>query len=1023
MSSAIYNGNCAMFFKNFFKPKWQHSNAQVRKQALLALDATTPEAVVIFSQLAKHDTDPVLRQLAVRKLTDVDVVRDIVATDKDATVREFALQRYRRLLAGLDPGYAAELCVKKLPELTDKDIEFIVRQSADSGLRAAAMAYVKREALFGDMAIVDPDLDLRLAALSKVTQKSTLERVLKSMRTRDKRVSAEAEQRLAALNAPTQEPLRWAEKISQLCAELESLHATTEKRGDWQDASTRFERIQHDLHVLQAERLAGGFTVATDDIEQRIARTTKAFTQALEDWHKQTLAEAEISPLRDQKFALLAALSALQIEGVDVQEASTVAATLTRLKTDWANSAKLSDEDESLLQERFTKQCSQIELWLSEQQCYAQWCAATDSVLQQLSDTTKNMFSERELNEFARRWQSLAADTPRMDPQREQQFVTALAMRREQEQQRDVGRQTLLEQFKVLVADVESALADGRVKDAAALARRTQQWLTSSAEVDRQYLHKHAISRRWRKAFAQVKELLDWRGWANTPVKEQLCQEMEALSAELVSREQDASVDAQSMINQVKALQARWVKLGASEPEAEGPLRERFQAAGDTAYEICRKHFAKLAQQRNVNFAAKQMLCQRLEEYLVTALIGTEPPTIDERAATQVVDAAQREWRDIGVIDRDQHAAVSERFKQAAAAIKTSIQQQRVRKRDQKQDLVARAEQLAAAASVAEIDAITLRALTDQAKSLQLEWKSVGSAAQEKELWQRFRGASDKVFQQRKQHQDDAKRERDANLSAKIALCEQVEQLAQLRGDVLRQARAQMETVKTQWETIGPIPKQDINIVLQRFRQALTMFEDQDRARIGALEYAKEAAITLKVQLCMEMEALADEVISKGIDREHATAKLSVAQTAWERIQSLDAHAEDAMRERFQNATDLILAADAWGDAVLDRFNNDKTTNLQKREELCLQLEILAEVESPEHAKQARMQYQVAQLARKMSQGGVYDNDWDAKLENARNIERQWYFTGPIPTDQASSLELRFSQAWVALKGKGEGQV
>lgn len=1007
-----------MFFKNFFKPKWQHTNPQVRKQALQALDPSQPESAAIFSQIATQDPDPVLRQLAVRKVTDVEVVRNIVTTDKDATVREFAVQRYRRLLAGLDPGYAAESCMQKLQDLSDKDIEFIVRQSPNTTLRAAAMTYVKRESLFGDIAILDPDLELRLAAVAKVNQKSTLERILKSIRTRDKRVSAEAEQRIAALDAPTQEPLRWAEKVSQLGAELESLLATTQKRGDWQDATTRFERIQKDLQILQTERQLGGFSAATADIEQRIANTAKDFTQGLEEWREQTRLEAELSPLRDRKFAMLEMLSALQLEAADPNNANTVAATLEQLKVDWAALAKLPDEDETILHERFIKQSRQIEAGFSEQQRYAVWCAAADSLLQQFSDSSKETYSVRQLDELAQRWQSLASEATRIDPQRAQRFEEALAMRRDQAKRADAQRQAVVDQFKALVTEVEAALTDGRIKDAAELARQVQQLLSRSAAPERLHLQKHAISRRWRKAFAQIKELLDWRGWANTPVKEQLCQEMETLSAELVSRQNDADLNAQIMLNQVKALQARWAKLGASDPETEGILRGRFQLASDTAYEICRKQFAKLAQQRQENFAAKQLLCQRLENYLGPETSDTEAAVIDEQAAQQVMDVSQREWREIGPLDREHHANINQRFKQALSAIKARVQQQRLLKRGLKENLVARAEQLAAAANAAEVNSINLRELTEQAKVLQGEWKSIGSVGQEKELWQRFRAASDIVFEQRKAHQETGKREREANLNAKIALCEQVEKLAQLQGDALRQARAQMEQAKGNWNAIGTIPKQDANALSRRFSDALTMFEEQDRARIAELEHAKEAAINLKAQLCMEMEALADEVISKRTEREHAIAKLSVAQAAWERIRPLDLHAEEAMRERFQNATDLILAADAWGDAVLDRFNNDKAANLQKREELCLQLELLAEVESPDYAKQARMEYQVAQLARKLSQGVMFENDWDAKLENARNIERQWYFIGPIPIEQAPLLEQRFSHAWAALTRK-----
>lgn len=1009
-----------MFFKNLFKPKWQHQNPQVRKQALLALDVSHPESAAIFAQIAKIDLDPVIRQLAARKVADMELLRDLIATDKDATVREFAIARYRRLLAGLDPGCSTQQSIQMLPELGDKDIEFLARQAVDPSLRAAAINHVKREATFADIAMLDPDLELRFAALTHVTQKSTLERILKNTRTRDKRISGEAERRIALLTAQAEQPARWAGRVSQLCAELESLYATTEKRGDWEDAATRFARIQQDWQVLQAERCESGLTIAIDDVERRIARAEKSFAQALEAWQKQLALEAEFSPLLKQKFALLDALSAIQINDVHTTDSDNVAANLEQITTQWANCSKLGDEDEITLQARFSKQCAQIEARLSEQQRHAAGRVAADELLRQLLDNANMALSERELSDYARRWQSLTADTTPKDPQREQQFQIALSAQRERAQQYKAQRQALLEQFKDAVIEVETALSDGRVKDAAALAQRVQQLLSSSALPDRQYLHKQTLHQRWRVAFAQVKELLDWRGWANTPLKEQLCQEMETLAAEIQAREQGHDLNAQSMLNQLKALQARWVKLGASEPEAEGLLRERFQNAADKAYEICRQEFAKFSAQRQVSLLAKQQICQRLEGYLTAAAIGSGSSIIDEPAALRFLDAAQEEWRSLGAVDRDQHISISERYKTAVAAIKTAISQQRLQKREQKEALIMRAEKIAQAANAEDASVTLLHDLTEQAKALQVEWKQVGYAAQEKELWQRFRVENDKVFTARKQIQDSAKQERDTHLATKIALCEQIEQLAQLQGDDLRQARVQIEQAKVQWEAIGQVPKQAANALLQRFRDALSQFESQDRARIAAFEQAKEAAIGLKAQLCMEMEVLADEVIAKRINREHATAKLSTAQGAWERIQPLDAHAENAMCERFQNATDVILAADAWGDAVLERLNSDKTANLQKREELCLQLEVLAQVESPPYAKQARMEFQVAQLAHKMTHGKVED-DMGAKFDLALHIERQWYFIGPAPKEQTPLLEQRFNYAWsVITTGQNE---
>ena len=93
------------------------------------------------------------------------------------------------------------------------------------------MQRVEREALLGDIALNDKDAGLRVAAIERITQKSTLERVAKNARTKDKRVSGVAREKLEKLAAEADRPARLQQRARNVCITLAAL-AQSKDLGD-----------------------------------------------------------------------------------------------------------------------------------------------------------------------------------------------------------------------------------------------------------------------------------------------------------------------------------------------------------------------------------------------------------------------------------------------------------------------------------------------------------------------------------------------------------------------------------------------------------------------------------------------------------------------------------------------------------------------------------------------------------------------------------------------------------------------
>ena len=75
-----------MGLKDLFKPRWQHSESHVRKEAVEGLTDQR-----ILAQMARTDDDEEVRRAAVYKLTDQNVIGDIARNDINSDVRAAAV--------------------------------------------------------------------------------------------------------------------------------------------------------------------------------------------------------------------------------------------------------------------------------------------------------------------------------------------------------------------------------------------------------------------------------------------------------------------------------------------------------------------------------------------------------------------------------------------------------------------------------------------------------------------------------------------------------------------------------------------------------------------------------------------------------------------------------------------------------------------------------------------------------------------------------------------------------------------
>ena len=182
------------------------------------------------------------------------------------------------------------------------------------------------------------------------------------------------------------------------------------------------------------------------------------------------------------------------------------------------------------------------------------------------------------------------------------------------------------------------------------------------------------------------------------------------------------------------------------------------------------------------------------------------------------------------------------------------------------------------------------------------EWKTVATVPREKseELWQRFRGAREKVRERVKVFLQEQDKQRKENLVKKTALCEQAEALAE--STEWRDTANKLKALQAEWKAIGPVPRKVSDQIWKRFRAACDQFFNRRKEHFSFLDKEREENLSRKTALCEEAEALAEST-----DWETTTNKLKRLQARWKEVGPVPRKVSDEVWRRFRAACDKFF--------------------------------------------------------------------------------------------------------------------
>ena len=256
------------------------------------------------------------------------------------------------------------------------------------------------------------------------------------------------------------------------------------------------------------------------------------------------------------------------------------------------------------------------------------------------------------------------------------------------------------------------------------------------------------------------------------------------------------------------------------------------------------------------------------------------------------------------------------------------------------------------------------------------QWREIGPVPIESknEIWERFREATSQINKRHYEYFENQKDVQRRNLEAKIALCEEVEEINLLEITNFKEFDEKAEKImalQKMWRTIGFAPKKQNNKVYQRFRDACDSFFDKKRNFYADNKEVQQTNLQLKIDLCLQAEALQDST-----DWKATTDALIKLQKNWKDVGPVPRKQSEKLWKRFRKACDHFFDKKA-------EFFNDLDTSYE--DNLKAKLALIQEIE-------------------KFDAGA----DIEEAFERLKDIQRRWAEIGFVPFNRKDEITNKY---------------
>jgi len=377
-----------------------------------------------------------------------------------------------------------------------------------------------------------------------------------------------------------------------------------------------------------------------------------------------------------------------------------------------------------------------------------------------------------------------------------------------------------------------------------------------------------------------------------------------------------------------------------------------------------------LEQQKQANLKLKYELLEELKELISSE--ETLKKTYDE------FKKLQDRWKEIGQIPATELRNLWQSYH---FLVEKFFDKVRINRELRDLDLKKNLEAKVALCEKAE-ELIIEKSIIKSFKLLQFyhdKWREIGPVPMDvkEDIWDRFKGITDKINLRRKEHYKELQEEQEANYETKKVLCEKVSEVVDESVDTLKGWQSSTDKVNELlklWKTIGRAPKAKNDEIWATFKGSLDKFFNAKREYLGELKEQQVNNYNLKLDLCAKAESIID-----SSDWGDTTRDLIGFQKEWKKIGPVPRKYSDKVWKRFRSACDSFFNRKS------EHFKNIhgvEDENLKNKNELIAKI----------------LDYKIT-------------DDKNSNLTALKDFQKQWIDIGFVPFKEKDKVQTQYRDA------------
>ena len=476
----------------------------------------------------------------------------------------------------------------------------------------------------------------------------------------------------------------------------------------------------------------------------------------------------------------------------------------------------------------------------------------------------------------------------------------------------------------------------------------------------------------------KLNELRDWKVFAATDKKNKLIQQMQNLL--------ESKMHAPDKAKHIGNMHKEWKTLGRSNQNEE--LWRKFKEISDKAYEPCKAYFKDRKRLMSENLKARREICASLE----TAMTAAEKEPFNISLVNKLLQSSEHDWKKYAPVEQSKVKTLQKRFYNVVNQLR------RLRKNVMRDN--GRKKQLFIAEAIKLVELEDESKAMNEAKRLQQEWKTLGPTSYKEDqiYWEKFRTTCDKIFVKKNKEVVDARVSAGKAQAILIGILSSLADIIKLDDEGFRSSQNNFNDLQQAFATtLNPRIRKQHKRLLEEFNNLKSKIDTRFKALPNKKQLAIRNAILEKATF---LKSLEDILFTSNDSSQFNELKSKLEYSAWSKLTSSHKpNLETALQNRF----DALHQIESAKDLQLLAIDCE-----QKFRSLCIELEIRANIDTPQEDQPVRMQIQLDQLKNGFGQAKP---DRSEHARYALDAVLLAHCIGPLEKQTQSNLMSRLEQA------------